>query len=325
MSAPETLCAVIRETTRKEKCMKSFKAGIVMVVALVMAALGFMSCSSNSAKLVSITVTPTDPVYASGTQFTATGTFSDGLILNYTSEVIWSSSSPTVATVGMTAGTAGYVTVLSEGTTTITAVEPYNNFTSSSRLTIVKPSTITITPENPVMAFGKSHQFAATATYAYLLSDTTTTTATQSLMSSPTLTWSSSNTLATVSRGLVTVGTTAGTTVISATDTIFSGVSGTTPLTITPTILTSITVTPQTQTLSVDASQPFSAIGTFQDNSQLELTSSVNWTSSATGTVLVSNITVSKGYATAVAPGAAFIIATDPITSVTGSASVTVQ
>ncbi len=146
--------------------MKSFKAGIVMVVALVMAALGFMSCSSNSAKLVSITVTPTDPVYASGTQFTATGTFSDGLILNYTSEVIWSSSNPTVATVGMTAGTAGYVTVLSAGITTITAVEPYNNFTSSSLLTIVTPSTITITPENPVMAEGTSYQFAAIALWS---------------------------------------------------------------------------------------------------------------------------------------------------------------
>jgi hypothetical protein len=160
----------------------------------------------------------------------------------------------------------------------------------------------------------------------------TTTTATQSLMSSPTLIWSSDSSIATVSRGLVTTGvTTTITSVdITAADTFFSSpsntiyISGKTTITITPTILTSITVTPQTTTLLVDASQPFSAIGTFQDNSQLELTSLVNWTSSATGTVLVSNITVSKGYATAVAPGAAFIIATDPITSVTGSASVTV-
>jgi hypothetical protein len=313
--------------------MRSLKAGIVIVVALVMAALGFMSCSSNSAKLVSITVTPTDPVYVSGAQFTATGTFSDGLILNYTSEVIWSSSNPAVATVGMTAGTAGYVTVLSEGTTTITAVEPYNNFTSSSLLTVVTPSTITITPENPVMAFGKSHQFAAIATYAYLLSDMTPTTATQSLMSSPTLTWSSSNTLATVSRGLVTVGTTAGTTVITATDTIFSDVSGTTPVTVIASILKSIDVTPSPAIIykTTDPNQQFTATGTFEDLTTFEtstsvVTSSVNWTSSATGTVLVSNVTGSKGYATAVAaPGTAFIIATDPITSVTGSASVTVN
>jgi len=306
--------------------MKSFKAGIVMVVALVTAALGFMSCSSNSAKLVSITVMPTDPVLVSGTQFTATGTFSDGLILNYTSEVIWSSSDPTVATVGMTAGTAGYVTVLKEGITTITAVEPYNNFTSSSLLTVVTPSTITITPESPVMAKGTSYQFAAIALWSGG-------TGSQSLMSSPTLTWTSSDlSIATVSRGVVyTAGT--GTVNISARDTIFSSVSGTTQVTVIASILKSIEVTPSPAIIykTTDPNQQFTATGTFEDlttfeTTTFEVTSFVNWTSSATGTVLVSNVTGSKGYATAVAaPGTAFIIATDPITSVTGSASVTVQ
>ena len=208
--------------------MKSFKAGIVMVVALVTAALGFMSCSSNSAKLVSITVTPTDPVSVIGTQFTATGTFSDGLILNYTSEVIWSSSNPAVATVGTTAGTAGYITVLTAGTTTITAVEPYNNFTSSSTLTIADSMTITIDPAVLSMATGTSHQF--TATGIYLLSGATIT---QSLMSSPSLTWSSSDPLiARVSQGLVTAGTTTGNVDIIATD-LISSITGTASVTVT--------------------------------------------------------------------------------------------
>lgn len=301
--------------------MKSFKAGIVMVVALVMAALGFMSCSSNSAKLVSITVTPTDPVYASGTQFTATGTFSDGLILNYTSEVIWSSSNPAVATVGMTAGTAGYVTVLSAGITTITASEPYNNFTSSSLLTVVTPSTITITPENPVMAGGTNYQFAAIALWSEG-------TGSQSLMSSPTLTWTSDSSIATVSRGFVTTGvTTTITTVnITATDTFFTSptsttsISFTTAIKITPTALTSISVTSQAPSMQVFSSQTFSAIGTFLGNTQMDITSNVNWYSSPTGSVLVS-----KGVATAGGDiGQVYVIATDPITSVTGSTSVTV-
>lgn len=213
--------------------MKSFKFGTVMVVALVMAALGFMSCSSNSAKLISITVTPTDPVSVSGTvpqyQFTATGTFSDGKILNYTSAVIWSSSNPAVATIGTTAGLAGYVTVLSAGTTTITAVEPYNNFSSSSVLTIATSMVITIEPPAPSMATGTSHQFTATGTY-YLLSVATIT---QSLMSSPSLTWSSSDPLiATVSQGLVTAGTITGNVDIIATD-LISSITGTASVTVT--------------------------------------------------------------------------------------------
>lgn len=210
--------------------MKSFKAGIVMVMVLVTAALSFMGCPSNSAKLVSITITPVDPVSVHGAvplyQFTATGTFSDGLILNYTSEVIWSSSDPTVATVGTTAGTAGYVTVLTAGTTTITAVEPYNNFTSSSTLTIADSMTITIDPADLSMATGTSHQF--TATGIYLLPGATIT---QSLMSSPSLTWSSSDPLiATVSQGLVTAGTTGNVDII-ATD-LISSITGTASVTV---------------------------------------------------------------------------------------------
>jgi hypothetical protein len=102
-----------------------------------------MSCSTDSAKLISITVTPVDPVSVVGTQFTATGTFSDGMILNYTSEVIWSSSIPTLQR-WATAGIAGYVTVLKEGTTTIM---PSSRTIISQffRAPVVTPSTITIT------------------------------------------------------------------------------------------------------------------------------------------------------------------------------------
>ncbi len=307
--------------------MKSFRAGIVMAAALVLAALGFMSCSSNSAKLVSIAVTPVNPAVVSGIQFTATGTFSDGKVLNYTSEVTWSSSNPAVATVGMTAGTTGYVTVLSAGTTTITAVEPYNNFTSTSLLTIATPSAITITPENAIMPIRTQHSFAAIASYVW-----SGATVTQSLMSSPTLTWSSSDSLiATVSRGAVyTTGTGTGAVSISATDTIFGGVSGTTTLTVTDSILKSLAVTPLSTSMTVSGpDQQFTATGTFENittlaTTTLLMTGSVEWTSSSTGTVLVSNQTGSKGLATAVGAGPAFIIATDPITRVTGSVSVEV-
>jgi hypothetical protein len=75
-----------------------------------------------------------------------------------------------------------------------------------------------------------------------------------------------------------------------------------------------------------DPAQQFKATGTLEDLTTFEVTSYVNWISSATGTVIVSNATDStKGYVTPKGVGTAFIIATDPITSVTGSVSVTVN
>ena len=53
----------------------------------------------NSATVVSLTITPANPSIAAGQQqqFTATGTYSDGSHQDLTSSVIWSSSSPSVA------------------------------------------------------------------------------------------------------------------------------------------------------------------------------------------------------------------------------------
>jgi len=124
---------------------------------------------------------------------------------------------------------AGYVTVLSVGTTTITAIEPYNKFSSSSVLNIADSMTIAIDPPVLPMATETSYQFTATGTY-YLLSGATIT---QSLMSSPSLIWSSTDILkATVSQGLVTAGTTTGDVDIIATD-LISSITGTASVTVT--------------------------------------------------------------------------------------------
>ena len=308
--------------------MKSFNRGIVMVVALVMAALGFMSCHSNNTKLTSIKVTPVDPVSVIGLQFEAIGEFSDMKTLNYTSEVIWSSSDPTVATISTIAGSIGRVTVLSTGTTTITAVEPYNHFTSYSVLAVPTPSTITLTisPENPVMHGGLSHQFTALATFG------TPTPQTQTLVSSSSMTWETSDhDIATVSmHGLVTAVTTTmiQSVMITLTDTLFgTELSSSTTLTVTPTALKSILVTSPTLTWTMKQgdSMNLTAEGHFEDLSIIDMTTSVEWVSSHIGTAIVSNMTGSKGVVTAVEVGTVKIKATDPISKVTGTASVTVQ
>ena len=67
-----------------------------------------------------IEVTPANPTAAKGTskQFSATGTYSNNVSLDLTSTVVWSSSTPTVATVG--AGlfdSGGLAQAVSQGTT----------------------------------------------------------------------------------------------------------------------------------------------------------------------------------------------------------------
>src|SRR5208282_3344246 len=69
--------------------------------------------------LVSIAVTPANPSIASGAtqQFTATGTYSDGIQQNLTSSVGWTSTNTAVATIS----SAGLATGVTTGSTTIQA------------------------------------------------------------------------------------------------------------------------------------------------------------------------------------------------------------
>ena len=86
-----------------------------------------------------------------------------------------------------------------------------------------------------------------------------------------------------------------------------------------PPTLSSITVTPASQTISTGTTRQYTATGTYSDASTQNITSAVTWVSSNTS---VSTIN-SSGLATAVNPGATSISAT--LSGVAGSATLTVQ
>ena len=139
-------------------------------------------------KLVSISVTPTNPVLAQGTsqQFTATGMFSDNSTQDLTSSTTWSSANS--GTAGITA--SGLATAVAGGTTTITA--KYNGISGSTDLTVNSATllSIAIIPGDASISKGTKQQFAARGAF----SDNTT----QDLTSS--VSWASSNTaVATIS------------------------------------------------------------------------------------------------------------------------------
>jgi len=93
--------------------------------------------NGSTATLLSIAVTPGNPSIVNGTtvQLTATGTFSDSSTQDLTTQVIWSSSDSTKATVSST----GRVTALATGATTLTAAS--GNISGSTQANAFQPST----------------------------------------------------------------------------------------------------------------------------------------------------------------------------------------
>jgi trimeric autotransporter adhesin len=84
--------------------------------------------------------------------------------------------------------------------------------------------------------------------------------------------------------------------------------------------LTGLSVTPLTAILADGLTQQYQAIGTYSDGSTLDLTTSVTWASSNAGAATISNVSGSKGLATAVNPGTTNITAT--LSGVTSPAAV---
>ncbi len=270
----------------------------------------------TAATLTAITITPPNSAIASGTskQLIATGDFSDGTTQNLTAFVTWTSSNPSVAAVSNAADSQGLVTGSGVGGARITAT--YGGV-SGSTLMLVTSATltgITITPPDPSIAKGTSRQLIATGDF----SDGTT----QNLTAL--VTWTSSNqSLVTVSnavgsRGLVT-GTGVGNATVTAT---LGGVSGSTAVTTTPPVLTSIDIAPPNFSLAKGTSLQLTAIGNFSDGTAEDLTTSVTWISSAPEIAVISNAAGNQGLITGTFVGSAAITAMQA--GVSGSTTVMV-
>jgi hypothetical protein len=116
------------------------------------------------AGLRTLVVTPTNLSLAAGQQqqFTATGTYTDGSSKNLTNTATWTSSAPSVATIGSN----GLASSLASGSTTIRA--SLGSISGSTILTVTAPVlvSIAVTPSNPTIAAGQQQQFTATGTYS---------------------------------------------------------------------------------------------------------------------------------------------------------------
>jgi hypothetical protein len=112
----------------------------------------------------------------------------------------------------------------------------------------------------------------------------------------------------------------AGGATVSAT---YQGVSGADQVIVTAAALTQIAVSPASAKIAVGALQQFTALGTFADGTQFDVTDFVTWFSTAPSVAAISNAAGSRGQAKGLAPGATTVSAVRG--NVTGTAALTVQ
>jgi trimeric autotransporter adhesin len=289
--------------------MKKFQISIALVCFGLLAGCGGNKAASSSpqAVLQSIQVSPAGPSIAVGLtqQMTATGKYSDNSSKDLTNSATWNSSNTSTASVssnGMAASKA-------QGSTTITAT--YSGVGGNTTLTVTAPALtqLTISPANASLALGTGLQLTATGTYT----DGSTQTLTNSAA------WNSSNTnAASVSSAGMVTSNAQGPATITAT---YSGVSGSTSLTVTAPALVSLAISPASASIAPTTTEQFAAIGIFSDGSTQNVTASVQWTSGNRSVASI-NVNGAPGLAMGIAAGTSTITATSG--SVSSSAILTV-
>jgi trimeric autotransporter adhesin len=313
-SSSDTSLATVSNASGFDGLGNAFSPGTVTVTATLGAVSGSTSLAVTPATLVSIGVTPSNPILAKGTNtsFTATGVYTDNSTENLTSTVAWASSDTTIASISNASGSNGQALAVATGAVTITA--SLGSVSGNTTLTVTPATLVSIgvTPASPSIALGTTEQFTATGVY--------TDNSTQNLTTS--VAWSSSTTAASISNaagsnGLASTGSQGPTTITATLGSVF----GSTSLTVTPATLVSIGVTPANPSIALGTTQPFTATGVYTDNSTQNLTAQVLWQSS-TSAASISNASGSQGVATSAGAGATSISAT--VGSVSGSTGLSV-
>ncbi len=285
--------------------------GGVTITATSGTVVGSSGITVTPATIVAIAVTPSSASIADGAtqQFDAMGTFSDGSTQDVTGTVYWSTSDGTVATISDSAGTAGLATGVANGSVTVTAASGSVNGTASLTVAASLVS-ISIAPQNAMIALGTGQQFTATGNY----SDGST----QNLTSSAS--WASDTpSVASISNSGLASAVSMGSANISAS---LGGISGSTPLTVTGATLVSIAVTPVQPSIAAGVTQQFGAMGTFTDGSTQDVTMRAVWSSLDTNVATISNVTGQEGLASGLLQGTTTITATSG--AIAGSATLTV-
>ena len=240
-------------------------------------------------------------------QLSLTGTFSDGSTQDIAANATWSSSDSTLASVDQGTGIVTGVANSNGNAITITATYGSVSSTTTVYVTDAIPVSVQLTPSTSSIASGTTQQYAVNVVY----SDGSLQPVTAGLS------WlSSSATVAGVDATGLARALAPGQTTISV---FYDSMSATASLTVTPSVLTNIVVTPVTTVVGVNGNVQFTATGVFSDNSTQDLSSQVVWTSSTGAFATIS----ATGLATGISTGTLTITATSGTISGAATLSVT--
>jgi hypothetical protein len=280
----------------------SKQVGTTTIAAVSGSIIGSTTLTVTQAALVSIAVTPVNPTVPKGgtQQLMATGTFTDGSTQNISSSVVWATFNPGVVTVS----SGGLATAQALGTSTLAASS--GAISGQDTLTVAQTAlvSIAVTPLNPTVPKGGTQQLTATGTF--------TDGNTQNMSNSVAWTTFPPGVVTVSSRGFLT-GQSEGTTAITASA---GSIAGAITAVVSTSVVVSIAVGPASSSIPLGfQQQQFSAIGTFSDGSQQDITDTVSW---ATTQPPVATID-SSGLATTLQIGATDVTAA--LGSATGSAT----
>ncbi len=260
-------------TTGKPNRVTSHVPGTTILTATVGNVSNTFKLTVTSATVSALTITPVAPAVPKGlnTQFTVSGTFSDGTTQDLTFDSAWSSDTPAVATVSNDINSKGVAQALAVGTSTIRATFDGVNSTSLLTVTEVVLQSVAVIPTNPLLPANPSilslsaTSFKATGTY----SDGSTADITSQAA------WSSSRPeFATIATGGAATTLTPGTTIISAS---LAGISGTSNLKVTGGALSGISLSPANPKLTTTTLLRMTATGTFNNGSSRDITGVADW------------------------------------------------
>jgi Big-like domain-containing protein len=292
--------------------------GTALIGAIVTLSAVLSAGSGEAAgKLVSISLSPTKRAIGIGQTVSchAVGHFSSDTTQDMTTTVTWTSSNPAVVAIDATGKAQG----LAFGSATMQAVDPVTGIASTSGgviAVVAAPKTLKITPAGVIVALGASTTLKASATFNGI---------TGSFNVSRTVQWSSSNLpVATVdTQGKVTC-LTSGMATISVKD-VASGVTSTASggdanVNCGASII-GIKVSPARNILQPGTSRQMHAFLVPATGDPVDATRDVLWTSRSPSTVSIVADGANRGVATALRPGRATIIATDPTRRLSSNSS----
>ena len=249
--------------------------------------------------------------------FTATAVLSNNDIIDITNDVAlsWDSSDPTIATIASNQASGnGVATGVNVGTTTIKAQGTVNGTLFSDTATLnVTDAVITaleVTPVTATTPIGLTQQFIAKA----ILSDGITTI---NVTNEPAINWSIDDTsIATIDTDGLATGVLKGTVTVKASGTTPEGtdVEGTATLNVTDAVITSLQVTPPSESTPIGLTQGFIATAYFSDGTgSQDVTNdpAISWNTSDRNiaTIESSNASGGNGVATGVALGSVTVTA----------------